>query len=435
MAAQSQPGIARLTIETYAVRVVTLGLMMVSAILQARLLGPEGKGLLAAALSWSALIGGIALIGTDSAVAYFVARSTRYTLWFMRSGLIYTLGFALIALALLGWQVEMSVNRQLAFSVALLTPMAVSAALVNAICVGLNRIRLINVLNAASALCYVLSLLALYVVNVDRFEPVVAAVLGVQAATLIVFSTAILRSADAGYAAPDLSALTRYALQSFRGNLAGLLFLRGSLVILSSVSPAAQAGIYSIAVVFADVVLMLPNTLINILLPRLAGRDPEFVAARVALIARYALAGALVLGLLTGIAAFVVVPIGFGGAFREAAIVAFVLCIGAALSTPGAVVSLYFNALEQPGVPATAAWIGCGALFAASLILAPFFGALGAAIAVVVARMTTVLVMTRRFYRATRLNWRTLAFRASDWVNGEQRIASLYEQIVHTRRA
>ncbi len=435
MAAQSQPGIARLTIETYAVRVVTLGLMMVSAILQARLLGPEGKGLLAAALSWSALIGGIALIGTDSAVAYFVARSTRYTLWFMRSGLIYALGFALIALALLGWQVEMSVNRQLAFSVALLTPMAVSAALVNAICVGLNRIRLINVLNAASALCYVLSLLALYVVNVDRFEPVVAAVLGVQAATLIVFSTAILRSADAGYAAPDLSALTRYALQSFRGNLAGLLFLRGSLVILSSVSPAAQAGIYSIAVVFADVVLMLPNTLINILLPRLAGRDPEFVAARVTLVARYALAGALVLGLLTGIATFVVVPIGFGEAFREAAVVAFVLCIGAALSTPGAVVSLYFNALEQPGIPATAAWIGCGALFAASLILAPSFGALGAAIAVVVARMTTVLVMTGRFCRATRLNWRTLAFHAGDWVNGERRIASFYEQIVHTRRA
>ncbi len=434
MAAQSQPGIARLTIETYAVRVVTLGLMMVSAILQARLLGPEGKGLLAAALSWSALIGGMALIGADSAAAYFVARSAQYTRWFMRSGLVYTLGFALIALALPGWQVEMPVNRQLALSVAFLTPMAVSAALVNAICVGLNRIRLINIVNAASALCYVLSLLALYVVNVDRFEPVVAAVLGVQAATLIVFSTAILRSADTGYAAPDFSALTRYALQSFRGNLAGLLFLRGSLVILSSVSPAAQAGIYSIAVVFADVVLMLPNTLINILLPRLAGRSPEFVAARVTLVARYALAGALVLGLLTGIAAFVVVPIGFGEAFRQAAIVAFVLCIGAALSTPGAVVSLYFNALEQPDVPATAAWIGCGALFAASLILAPSFGALGAAVAVVVARMTTVLVMIGRFCRATRLNWRTLAFHAGDWVNGEQRIASLYEQIVHTRR-
>ncbi|MDW8144923.1 MAG: polysaccharide biosynthesis C-terminal domain-containing protein [Roseiflexaceae bacterium] len=436
MTQQSQPGVARLTVETYAVRLATLGLMAISAVLQARLLGPEGKGLLAAALSWSALIGGIALLGSDSAVIYFVARSAQHTLWTMRAGLMYAVGIALVALVLSGIQVDALMDRRLMLSVALLTPVFVLTTLLNAICVGLNRIRLTNVINAVSTLLYVLALAVLYVAGVDRAELVIATVLGVQVAMLIVLAATLRRTETAECIAPPLTAFARYSLQSFRGNLAGLLFLRSSLVIISGTASIAQTGIYSIAVVFADMALMLPNTLINVLLPRLAGHNPASVALRVAAAARSAFAGALGLGLLLGSSAFVLVPAGFGEAFRPAAAVAFVLCIGAALSTPGMVLSLYFNALEQPGTPATAAWIGCGILIAASLALAPLFGALGAAVAVVVARTMTTLVMVVRFCHASRLSWRTLLlFQTTDWTSGERRIHAIYEQIVRFRRA
>lgn len=436
MTPQSQPGVARLTVETYAVRLITLGLMMISAVLQARLLGPEGKGLLAAALSWSALIGGIALLGSDSAGIYFIARSARHALWAMRASLMYTVGIASIAFVLLGMQTDAPIDRRLVISVALLTPVFVLTTLLNAICVGLGRIRLTNVVNAVGALVYALALAVLFIAGIDDVETVTAVVLGVQLTVPLLLAAALLRLHIREYVAPDRAALVRYALQSFRGNLAGLLFLRSSLIIVSSTASIAQAGIYSIAVVFADVALMLPNTLTNILLPRLAGQNPEMLARRVAFAARYAFAGALLLGLALGGGAFVIVPFGFGEAFRPAAAVALVLCVGAALGAPGMILALYFNALEQPGTPATVAWIGCGVLIAASLALTPLAGAPGAAIAVAIARTTTTLVMMGHFCRASRLNWRTLLlFRAADWIDTERRVHAVYEQIVRARRA
>ncbi len=436
MTPPSQPGVVRLTVETYAVRLITLGLMVVSAVLQARLLGPEGKGLLAAALSWSALIGGIALLGSDSASIYFVARSARHALWAMRASLIYAAGIALIALVPLVFQIDAPIDRRLMLSVALLTSVFVLTTLLNAICVGLSRIRLTNVVNAVAALVYVLALAVLFIAGIDDVETVMAAVLGVQMTVPLLLAAALLRRRVREYVAPDRTALVRYSLQSFRGNLAGLLFLRSSLIIVSGTASLAQAGIYSIAVVFAEVALMLPNTLTNILLPRLAGQNPETVARRVASAARYAFAGALLPGLLLGSGAFAIVPFGFGEAFRPAAAVAFVLCAGAALGTPGMILALYFNALEQPGTPATVAWIGCGVLIAASLALTPLFGAAGAAVAVVIARTTTTLVMMGHFCRASRLNWRTLLlFRAADWIHAERRVHAVYEQIVRARRA
>ncbi len=436
MTPQSQPGVARLTVETYAARLITLGLMVISAVLQARLLGPEGKGLLAAALSWSALIGGIALLGSDSASIYFIARSARHALWAIRASLMYAVGIASIAFVLLGMQTDAPIDRRLMISVALLTPVFVLTTLLNAICVGLGRIRLTNVVNAVGALVYVLALAVLFIAGMDNFETVTAVVLGVQLTVPLLLAAALLRLHIREYVAPDRTALARYALQSFRGNLAGLLFLRSSLIIVSSTASIAQAGIYSIAVVFADVALMLPNTLTNILLPRLAGQNPEMLARRVAFAARYAFAGALLLGLALGGGAFVIVPFGFGEAFRPAAAVALVLCVGAALGAPGMILALYFNALEQPGTPATVAWIGCGVLIAASLALTPLAGAPGAAIAVAIARTTTTLVMMGHFCRASRLNWRSLLlFRAADWIDTERRVHAVYEQIVRARRA
>jgi O-antigen/teichoic acid export membrane protein len=431
-----QSGAVRLMIETYAVRIATLGLMVISAMLQARLLGPEGKGLLAATLSWSALIGGITLLGSDSASIYFVARTAQHTRWMIRAGLMYAVGIALIALVLPGLQINTPIDQQLMLSVALLTPILVLTALFNAICVGLNRIRLSNALNAGSALLYVLALAALSMAHVDQFEPVMATVLGVQVAVLILFTASLRHLSSADYVAPDLSALVRYSLQSFRGNLAGLLFLRSSLIIVSGMAPIAQAGIFSIAVVFADVVTMLPNTLINILLPRLAGQSPAFVARRVADAVRYGAVATLALGLLVGGCAFVVIPFGFGEGFRSAAAVALVLCTGAALGAPGMILSLYFNAIEQPGTPANAAWIGCGVLIAGSLALAPLFGAMGAALAVVIARTTITMVMAVRFCRASSLGWQTLlTLQAADLIKSERKIYAIYEQIVRTRRA
>lgn len=437
---QSQSGVARLVAETYALRLVTLGGLVIAAILQARLLGPEGKGMLATALGWSALIGGVALFGTDSAAIYFVARAANHALWLMRAALIYVVGLAFIAVAPIGTAIaftpQASSDLKVILTIALLVPMFILTSIFNAILVGLNCIRSTNNINAISALLYVFSLSLCFWLHIETFAAITAVVIGVQLTTLILLIAAVQRVDVAECHAPQISAFMRYAQQSFWGNLAGLLFLRSSLLMLGSLAPIAQAGIYSIAVVFADVVLMMPNTLINILLPRLAGQSPALIAMRVAATARYAAAGVLALALMIGCSTFLVVPVGFGEAFRPAAPVALLLCIGAALGTPGMILSLYFNAREQPETPATAAWIGCGVLIAGLVALVPFAGAVGAAVATGIARTAMSLFMIARFCRASGLNWRaSLVFQATDWAKSERKIYALYEQVVRPRRA
>ncbi len=440
MAHRPQPGVARLVAETYVMRLITLGCLVIAAILQARLLGPEGKGLLATALAWSALIGGVALFGSDSAAIYFVARTANQALWLMRTGLIYAIGLAILAGAPVGAAIvftpQTSADLKVILAIALLAPIFILTSIFNAILVGLNRIRSTNNVNVLSAILYTFALSICFLLHIETFEAITAVVIGVQLTTLILLVAAVQRTGVAECRAPQLPAFMRYALQSFRGNLAGLLFLRSSLIMLGSFAPIAQAGIYSIAIVFADVALMMPNTLTNILLPRLAGQNPALIAARVAAAARYAFAGALALALMIGCGAFLIVPVGFGEAFRPAAPVALLLCIGAALGTPGMILSVYFNAREQPETPATAAWIGCGVVIAGSLALVPFAGAVGAAVATGIARTAMSLFIIARFCRASGLNWRaSLVFQATDWAKSERKIHALYEQVIRARRA
>ncbi|MGQ9550284.1 MAG: lipopolysaccharide biosynthesis protein [Roseiflexus sp.] len=440
MAYRPQSGVARLVAETYAMRLITLACLVIAAMLQARLIGPEGKGLLATTLSWSALIGGIALLGSDSAAIYFVARAANYALWLMRAGLIYAIGIAVIAGAPIGAAIafthQESTDLKVFLAITLLIPIFILTAILNAILIGLNRIRTTNNINAISSIIYVFTLSLCFLLHIETFESIVAIITGVQLTTLILLVAAVCHSGAAEYRMPEIPAFMRYALQSFRGNLAGLLFLRSSLLILGGFAPIAQAGIYSIALVFADVALMMPNTLTNILLPRLAGQNPALIAAHAATAARYASASMLALALMIGCGAFLMVPVGFGEAFRPAAPVALLLCIGAALGTPGMILSLYFNAREQPGTPATAAWIGCGVLIAGLSVLTPFAGAIGAAVANAVARLAMSLFIIVQFCRASGLNWRiSLVFQATDWAKSERKIHALYEQIIHARRA
>jgi O-antigen/teichoic acid export membrane protein len=421
-------------------RLITLGCLVIAAILQARLLGPEGKGLLATALAWSALIGGVALFGSDSAAIYFVARTANQALWLMRTGLIYAVGLAILAGAPVGAAIafapQASADLKVILAIALLVPIFILTSIFNAILVGLNSIRSTNNVNVISAIFYTFALAVCFLLHIETFEVITAIVIGsttyyADPARCCCAAHRRRRMSCAG-----ASGVYAYALQSFRGNLAGLLFLRSSLLMLGSFAPIAQAGIYSIAVVFADVALMMPNTLTNILLPRLAGQHPALIATRVAATARYAFAGSLALALMIGCGAFLVVPVGFGEAFRPAAPVALLLCIGAALGTPGTILSVYFNAREQPETPATAAWIGCGVVIVGSLALVPFAGAAGAAVATGIARAATSLFIIARFCRVSGLNWRaSLVFQATDWAKSERKIHALYEQVIRARRA
>ncbi len=59
---------------TFVTNMVLAGLAVATGILAARLLGPSGEGELAAIMTWSALLGTLAMLGLPEALTYFIAR-------------------------------------------------------------------------------------------------------------------------------------------------------------------------------------------------------------------------------------------------------------------------------------------------------------------------------------------------------------------------
>jgi len=84
------------------IRVTGIGIVMIQAILTARLLGPEGYGTIAFLLSLSSIFATIVLLGTESLAVREVARLLTQNDWPGLKGFLGTTRFAVIAAGLIG---------------------------------------------------------------------------------------------------------------------------------------------------------------------------------------------------------------------------------------------------------------------------------------------------------------------------------------------
>jgi O-antigen/teichoic acid export membrane protein len=373
---------------TFSTRLVILCCTIGSSVIVAHWLGPEGTGALAVLNVTAALALQLGSAGIPSATTYFVAKDRALAAPIWADGLVFSIGAgALIALGV----VAIANARPTLFNgvpVTLITVVAVSIPFQLVTLLGLNlllaidRIRLMNVLDALSSFLIVLNAIAVLVLWQSNLTTLVwfnqAAAIFVSLLVIGFLARFTRRGQAKGFDASLLKRMLAYGIKFYICIFAGFIIFRLDLLIVNRFRGAQDAGVYAIASQFSLLLIMLPGVIASLLFPRVAARREEPAAYAIE-VTRHTSFIMLVVCAGAALASFVL-PLVYGARFADATIQFLILLPGVFFISLESVLVQYFTGT---GLPAIIPWFWIiTVIFNVGLNLAfvPAFGARAAAV-------------------------------------------------------
>jgi O-antigen/teichoic acid export membrane protein len=192
-------------------------------------------------------------------------------------------------------------------------------------------------------------------------------------------------------------------------NLIGLLNYRVGLFVVEQQLGLAATGIYSIAVVVAELLWFVSGSLTQAVYGRIGTPDGARAAATAARVARLGVGLLLLVAPLLWLLAWALLPRVLGEAYRASLVPLALLLPGALLFGGASALSAWFtNHAGRPQVPARVAAVSLCVNGLLAWVLVPALGAAGAALAASVAYTLTVALLAALFVRHTGTGWRPL---------------------------
>lgn len=359
-----------------------------TGVLAARLLGPDGRGELAAIVLWPQLVGaiGVALV-TDAVVHASANRSAPYPRIFssaMACGLLLT-----IPLIALGLFIESFVYGhyrpevgELGRLYLLYIPLTMLATFAAALFQGsLNFIawNALNVFVSAAYLCFVLLLLAGEAVSVGSFA---MSSLLANASTLLLAIFLLAKRGWIGFR-PDPALMRRFLIYGAPIAAANLLIVAGDRLdqaFISQFRGELELGLYVVAIGMAGPIIGLGALLGALVLAKVASQE---TAQDRAIVLGHYLRFSIVVSLVGAIVVIVLAPLAvrllFGATFLPAASLVQVIMLAAAPAVVRRLLAQAFKAHDKTRLvfrmEVVTIAIGGASLFA----LVPWLGATGAA--------------------------------------------------------
>jgi len=410
----------RTTATGSAVNAVVLAVNVVTGILSARLLGPSGRGELAAVLTIGVVAGSVLALSAQQTLAHQVAGRPRDVgalagAWAVTLGAIYLVAAPLLWFAVPVLFAELP-ERTVAFGrfFVLMIVLAFLTEMQNGVLLGMQRMRPYFVL----ALSQPILILTLYgcLWATDRFD-VDTVLIGTAvlsgSVSLVGFSYVIRRFGLQRAASATVRPALRYALRVHPSSLASLHASRLALLLLPALVGAADVGLYAVAVSVVAAVGAISLSLSTVLLP-IASSDPG-AAPRLVIGALYLAAGAVgATALVIGLLASPLLTLVYGDAFEPVAGPLRMMLAGATLNAVAMVLLVGLNALGRPGL-ASLASAGGLALGAVLMLTTVETGGLQAAAVAAAAQATMTLLAALAFYRShAGLHWRELLLEPAD---------------------
>jgi O-antigen/teichoic acid export membrane protein len=372
-----------------------------SGIQLARILLPEGRGELAAAMLWPALIASLGILGIHEAVTYHAARRTRGNDVILVSSLVLGCGLAAI-LAVVGYgivDVALAGHRPQTLHAAHLylafIPINFICLFVVGLLQGAMRFTEWNILRVLVHVAYALLIPAFYLLDATSVAAFASASLLANGLTVAV---GIAMVAARGWLRPARPAALRelgaYGIKAHVGTMSQVIGEYLDQMVISVFLSATSLGLYVVALGVARLAAVPATTLGMLAFPKIARagsieEQKETFGQYLRLTLMLTLAGAIAIMLCADwiVAAF------FGRSFIEAARLAQILAVASFLTACKSVVSSGLkgmNALGAVGRGEIAGLVVSGATLA---LLLPLLGVLGAALAVVFAQAAAVTVM------------------------------------------
>jgi O-antigen/teichoic acid export membrane protein len=398
----SRSGVAA-TAQTFLANVFILGINAGTGIITARLLGPSGRGELAAMIMWPQFLAYCLTLGVPSALLYNLKRypgqaSSLFSVALLLGTLMGLLATLVGVLFIPHWLTEYSPEVVRSAQWLMLTAPAGLLALMCTF--ALQAQEEFTLYNAARYLPPVLILLALgtlaLVWDLTPFNAALSYLLAGMPVWLwmLVRLWRFYRPVGRGLGVA-FKRLTSYGLRSYGIDLLGTLAGYLDQVLVVGILAPAMMGLYAVALSLSRMLEVLQGAAIAVLFPKASGRTVGEAAALAGWVAR--VSTALTLLAATGLALVSPWVLGllYGQEFVGAVTVVRLLLLKSVLDCATLVLAQAFMAAGRPGIVTVLQGTGLALVLPLLLILVPRYGLEGAGLALLgssAARLVFVIV-------------------------------------------
>jgi O-antigen/teichoic acid export membrane protein len=377
--------------QTLVTRVVVLGLFLVTNVILARSLGPEGRGTYAVAVLIPTVVSLLAQLGVGPANVYYVSKRL-----IDRDEIVaHSLSLALVlgaASFLIMYGLVQAVGRGRFLGIdptyVVIACSAVPFLLLTGFMLGIlqgdQRFRLFN---SVVLVNYVSLLLALLIaLNVFSQRRVVGAVAAwTISSDVTALIAALFVSPIARWSlrmSPDtLKSLLRFGLLSYFGSLTSAVNYRFDVLLVNLFAGARQVGLYAVGTGLAEIVWYLPNAAHIVLAPRVAIADQEQADRLTEAVNRVITLLVLAAAGLLAVTAPVLVYLFFGAEFAQSTWAVWLLLPGTVTFSTAKVLSTYLLGRNHLKIDLLAGLAALLVTISLDLLLIPRYGFVGAAIA------------------------------------------------------
>jgi O-antigen/teichoic acid export membrane protein len=374
--------------ETFATQICLIGIGLVTSVIVARALGPEGRGLFAAAVTIGAIGVQFGNLGLHASNTYYVARDRTILPALVGNTIVVSFAFGGVGI-LLSW-IILSLWPQLAPVHGLLLvlsmawiPFGLAYMLFQNLLLGIQHVRTYNKIELTTKILGVVLIGFMAFLKTVTVEEVFLACLITLLVSFLWASWCLLREID-GF--PILSFALfkeniRYGLKAYMAAFFSFLVLRLDLLIVKYILGSEQTGYYSVAVNMAEIILILPAIVGMILFPKLTAltdiREKWFLVKKICLTIGVGMVLILVIALFL---AEPIVLLLYGKSFLPSIFPFLWLLPGIFFLGLETVAVQFLNSLGFP-ITVAGAWVLiCFLNIGLNLIVVPMYGIVGASI-------------------------------------------------------
>jgi antigen flippase len=409
-------GAARSMLLTVFTNFAIAGAALVSGPLAARLLGPVGRGELAAVQNIYWLTAYASLLGLAEGTLFFVARTPS------KSGRVLATSASLVMIAapvcmlvgyfLAPWVLGGHIRETVPIAQISLMFIWVQSllALVQFALRGRNLIFQWNISRAVPAALWTLLLVVFGLRGDASVSAIMYAYISILSVSIFVGLALFMRKQpDTIDFRPDFSLtrpLLRYGGPLVCASVPQTLNLRLDQLLIAGMLPASSLGFYVVAVGWSGAITPLLAAIANILFPKLAAsislEDSALVFGRVIRIS--GIVAVLLGGLLAAITP-VIVPLMFGEAFRSSVFPAYILIGASIISGMNIILEEGLRGLASTWAIFFSEGLGLIATGISLIYFLPRYGIVGAAIGSVLGYSVTAVALSFQVLRSLRTPW------------------------------
>lgn len=385
---------------TFINKILTLLMGLLASVLIAKALGPAGRGEYAVAAFITALGVQLTNLGIPSANAFFIAQDKKNLPSFYENSLYLGLFLGVLAIPIfMGYRYfypeTFLLNDNIWYVALASIPFALSYMLFQHILLGKNKITAYNKIELQTKI-----ILLVGVIILTSFEIFYSALfysltflsvaLGFYLTNKIIKQDLIVRPEFNG---GDLLKSLRFGFKPYTSCILSFLQQKISILLIMDIGGAKEVGLYSIAVLFFDVMYMLPVTVGIILFPLLSSlnntREKWLVAKKFAILTGVVM---LILAAILLIFSNKILMLVFGYEYIGSEPYLIFILPGLIFISISGVLMNYFAASGTPMIMIMSPLISLGILILSSYILEQHFGSYAPAIGMSISYGTSLIL-------------------------------------------